>query len=108
MGNNMDQGQSRFGSSFTHFVSLSVGGDEEQTKGIENLQNMLENVEGIGKKKNLKKLHVTLMTLNVSQQETEMVEAGFRRAGDKFTEITGEGAFLLGFKGLEVGDTQHI
>ena len=38
--NNMDQGQSRLGSSFTHFVSLSVGDDEEQTKGIEKLQNM--------------------------------------------------------------------
>ena len=68
--------------------------------GVPKIQNMLENVKGVGKKKNLTKLHVTLMTLNVSQEETEMVEAGFRRAGDKFTEITGEGAFLLGFKGL--------
>merc|ERR1712236_56781 len=53
--NNMDQGQSRLGSSFTHFISISVGDDEEQTKGLEKLQNRLENVEGIGKKKNLKK-----------------------------------------------------
>merc|ERR1712215_97899 len=100
--NNMDRCQSRLGSNFTHFVPLSVGDDEEQTKGIEKLQNMLENVKGIGKKKNLKKLHVTLMTLNASQEETEMMDAAFKRAGDKFTEITGEGAFLIGFKGLEV------
>ena len=64
-------------------------------------------MEGIGKKKNLKKLHVTLMTLNVSQEETEMIEAAFRRVGDKFTEITGEGTFLIGFKGLEVGDGEQ-
>ena len=103
----MDQGQSRLGSSFTHFISLSIGDDEEQTKGLEKLQNMSENVKGIGKKKNLKKLHITLMTLNVSQEETEMVEASFRRAGDKFTEATGEGAFLLGLKGFEVRDGEH-
>ena len=48
--NNMDQIQSRLGSSFTHFVSLSIEDQEEQTKGIEKLQNMLENVEGIGKR----------------------------------------------------------
>ena len=87
--NNLDQIQSRLGSSFTHFVSLSIGDQEEQTKGIEKLQNMLENVEGIGKRKNLKKLHVTLMTLNASQEEMEMMETAFRRAGDRFTEITG-------------------
>merc|ERR1711895_147251 len=103
----MDQCQSRLGSFFTHFVSLSVGDDEEQTKGIEKLQNMLENVEGIGKKKNLKKLHVTLMTLNASQEEMEMMDTAFRRAGDRFTEITGEGAFLIGFEGLEVGDGEQ-
>ena len=59
--NNMDQSQSRLGSNFTHFVSLSIGDQEEQTKGIKKLQNMLDNVKGIGMKKNLKKLHVTLI-----------------------------------------------
>ena len=67
-------------------MSISVGDDEEQTRGLEKLQNRLEEVEGIGKKKNLKKLHITLMTLNVSPEEREMVEASFTRAGDKFTE----------------------
>ena len=47
------------------------------------------------------------MTLNASQEETEMMEAAFKIAGDKFTEITGEGAFLIGFKGLEVGDGEQ-
>merc|ERR1712236_176242 len=82
--NNMNQSQSRLGSNFTHFVSLSIGDQEEQTKRIEKLQNMLENVEGIGKRKNLKKLHVTLMTLNATQEETDMMEAAFRRASDRF------------------------
>ena len=45
--NNMDQGQSRLGANFTHFVSISVGDDEEQTKGLEQLQNRFEEVEGI-------------------------------------------------------------
>ena len=68
---------------------------------------MLENVEGIGKKKNLKKLHVTLMTLNASQEEMETIETAFRRAGDRFSDITGEGQFLIVFKGLEVGDGEE-
>ena len=83
--NNMDQGQPRLGTDFSHFVSISVGDDEEQTKGLEKLQNRLEEIEGIGRKKNLKKLHITLMTLNVTAEEREMVEASFIRAGEKFT-----------------------
>ena len=47
------------------------------------------------------------MTLNVSPEEKEMVEASFTRAGDKFTEATGEGAFMLGLKGFEVGDGEQ-
>merc|ERR1712215_217809 len=62
---------------------------------------------GIGEKNNLKKLHVTLKTLNASHEEMEMMEIAFRKAGDRFTEITGEGAFLIGFKGLEVGDGEQ-
>ena len=61
--NNMDQGQSRLGSSFTHFVSLSVGDDEEQTKGIENLQNILEHMEGIG----IKRISRSSMSLYYTQ-----------------------------------------
>merc|ERR1712236_185172 len=44
---------------------------------------------------------------NASQEEMEMMEIAFRRAGNRFTEITGECAFLIGFKGLEVGNGEQ-
>ena len=47
------------------------------------------------------------MTLNVSPEENEMVEASFTRAGEKFTEATGERGFKLGLKGFEVGDGEQ-
>ena len=72
---------------FTHFISLSAGNQEEQLKGIEKFQNMLQNVEGIGEKKNLKKMHVTMMTLNATQEELAALEFGFKRAGDRFTDV---------------------
>ena len=67
----------------------------------------MEEIEGIGRKKNLKKLHITLMTLNVTAEEREMVEASFIRAGEKFTEATGEGGYMLGLKEFEVGDGEQ-
>ena len=62
----------------------------------------------MGKKKNLKKLHVTMMTLNATQEELAAIESGFRRAGDRFTDITGEGPFIIGFRGLEQGDGEEL
>ena len=47
------------------------------------------------------------MTLNVTAEEREMVEASFIRAGKKFTEIIGEGEYMLGLKGFEVGDGEQ-
>ena len=99
--------QPRVGSEFTHFISLSFGNHDEQLKGIEKFQNMLQNVEGIGKKKNLKKMHVTMMTLNATQEEPAAILSGFRHAGDRFTYITGEGPFIIGFRGLEQGDGEE-
>ena len=80
--NNMDLGQPRLGTEFSHFVSIAVGDDEEQTEALEKLQNKLGEIQGIGRKKNLKKLHITLMTLRVNPEEREMVEASFIRVGD--------------------------
>ena len=47
------------------------------------------------------------MTLKVAPKEREMVEAYFIRVGEKFTEITGKGGYMLGLKGLEVGDGEQ-
>ena len=71
---------------------------------MEKLQDKLGEIQGIGRKKNLKKLHITLMTLKVNPEEREAVESSFTKVGEKFSEITGKGGFLLGLKGLEVGD----
>ena len=59
--------QQRVGMEFTHFISLSLGSQEE-LKGIEKFQNMLQNVLGIGEKKKTQKMHVTMMTLHGSQE----------------------------------------
>ena len=89
---------------FTHFISLSIGNQEEQLKGIEKFQNMLQNIQGIGEKKSLKKMHVTMMTLNATQEELAALEFGFKLAGDRYSDVTGEGPFIIGFRGLEQGD----
>ena len=49
--NNMDQGQSRLGSSFTHFISLSIGDDEEQTNGLENSRTCWRMWKGLERKR---------------------------------------------------------
>ena len=36
-----------------------------------------------------------------------MVEASFIRVREKFTETAGKGVYMLGLKGLEVGDGDH-
>ena len=45
-----------------------------------------------------------MMTLNATQEELAALEFGFKRAGDRFSDITGEGPFIIGFRGLEQGD----
>ena len=37
----------------------------------------------------------------------ETIETASRRAGDRFSDITGESPFLIGFKGLEVGNGEE-
>ena len=105
--NNMELGQPNLGAEFSHFVSLSIGEDDEQLKSIKKLQDKLVEIPGVGSKKNPSKFHITLMTLKVNPEEKEAVETSFKKVGEKFTEITGEGGFLVGFRGLEVGDGEH-
>merc|ERR1712215_235658 len=55
-------------------------------------------------------MHVTMMTLHASQEELAALEFGFKLAGDRFSDITGEGPFIITFRGLEQGDGEghHI
>ena len=50
------------------------------------------------------KLHITMMCIHIEAQEQEEIERKFKRAGDRFTDLAGEGGFLVGFKGLDIGD----
>ena len=93
---NMDLGQPNLGGELSHFVSITIGDDEEQTESMEKLQSKLSEIQGIGRKKNLKKLHIPLMTLRINPEEREAVEASFTRVGEKFSEITGKGGYILG------------
>ena len=83
-------------SDFTHFVSLSMGSQKGQVKGIEKIQSILRSTEGTEKKENLEKLHINKMTLTaMTQEELEAMKSAFRRAGDCFTDITGKGPFII-------------
>ena len=64
---------------FFHFVSLSIGEDDEQLKSIKKLQDKLVEIPGVGSKKNPSKFHITLMTLKVSPEKKQVVETSFKR-----------------------------
>ena len=49
----------RIGMEFTHFISLSLG-EQQELKGIEKFQDTLQSVLGIGEKKKREKMHVTI------------------------------------------------
>ena len=49
-------------------------------------------------------MHVTLGCIRVDEGEVEETEQKFRRIGEKFTDVTGAGPFLINFRGLEMGD----
>ena len=49
-------------------------------------------------------MHVTLACLHVAEGEVEETEAKFRQIGEKFSDITKAGPFLINFRGLEMGD----
>ena len=47
---------------------------------------------------------MTLGCLRVDEGEVEETEQKFHRIGEKFTDVTGAGPFLINFRGLEMGD----
>ena len=71
---------------------------------IRKYQETLEGIPEIGKAKKTHKMHVTLVCLCVDKGEVEETEQKFHRIGDKFTDVTGAGPFLINFRGLEMGD----
>ena len=49
-----------------------------------------------------------MMNLNATTQAAlEAIESAFRRAGDCFTDITGEGTFIIGFTSLKQGNGEE-
>ena len=89
----------RIGLDFTHFVSVGIceGVDLEWIKAF---QDKLGDVPGIGKKKNPRKMHITLGVFNILEEEVEEAEMKFKKVGEKFTDLTSPGSFLLNMKGL--------
>ena len=100
-------GASRVGKPFTHFISASITGDGDLAQ-IRKYQETLEGIPEIGKPKKTEKMHVTLVCLCVNESEVEETEQKFQRIGDRFTDVTGAGSFLINFKGLEMGDGSDI
>ena len=63
---------------------------------------------GIEKKKTPKKMHITLGCINITKDEVEEAEMKFKRIGEKFTDMTSPGSFLLNLRGLEMGDGSEV
>ena len=97
----------RVGLEFTHFESVGIceGVDMELIKAF---QDKLGDVPGIGRKKNPRKMHITLGVFNILEEEVEEAEMKFRRVGEKFTDLKSPGSFLLNLKGLEMGDGSQV
>ena len=97
----------RVGQEFIHFVSIGISGERDQ-ESIRAFQDKLSDVPGIGKKKNPKKMHITLGVFNILQEEVDDAEMRFNRVGEKFTDLTSPGSFLVNMKGLEMGDGSQV
>ena len=61
-----------------------------------------------GRTKNPKKMHITLGCINITEDEVEEAETKFKRIGEKFTDMTSPGSFLLNLRGLEMGDGSEV
>ena len=68
----------RVGQEFTHFVSVGISG-ERDLESIRAFQDKLSDVPGIGKKKNPKKMHITLGVFNILQEEIDDADMRFKR-----------------------------
>ena len=45
---------------------------------------------------------------NILQEEVDDAEMRFNRVGEKFTDLTSPGSFLMNLKGLEMGDGSQV
>ena len=86
-------------------IGLCEGVDLELIKAF---QDKLGDVPGIGKKKNPRKMHITLGVFNILEEEVEEAEMKFKKVGEKFTDLTSPGSFLVNMKGLEMGDGSQV
>ena len=75
---------------------------------IKAFQDKFGEVPGIGRKKNPKKMHITLGCMNITEDEVEEAEMKFKRIGEKFTDMTSPGSFLLNMHRLEMGDGSGV
>ena len=93
----LEERMGRIGCEFTHFVSIGLceGVDLEQIKAF---QDKMGDVPGIGRKKNPRKMHITLGVFNLLEDEIEEAEMKFKNLGQK----------LVNMKGLEMGDGSQV
>ena len=74
----LEERMGRIGREFTHFVSIGLceGVNLELIKAF---QDKLGDVPGIGKKKNPRKMHITLGVFNILEEEVEEAEMKFKK-----------------------------
>ena len=106
-GRELQGNMNRVGKQFSHFISVSISGDKDLDL-IKAYQDKLGEVPGIGKKKNPKKMHITLGCINIMEDEVEETEMKFMKIGEKFTDVTRPGPFFLNLRGLEMGDRSEV
>ena len=104
--------QSRIGSEFTHFISAEFHKECEEfemfaTK-MKGMQNILENIDGMGKPVKPQSLHVTLAVLHVEDEEVEGLVEETKRVWEEFVNLIGYECLALSFKGITFGDKGTI
>ena len=53
-------------------------------------------------------MHITLGVFYILEEEVEEAEMKFKKEGEKFTDLTSPGSFLVNMKGLEMGDGSQV
>jgi 2'-5' RNA ligase len=92
------------GSEFTHFVSVELE-NELTFRRIEEFQEDLKCIPGIGEKMKLEKMHITLAVMAIEESEHKQVREKFQKVADRFSDLLlGRNGYMITMSRLGFGD----
>jgi 2'-5' RNA ligase len=94
----------KVGSEFTHFVSVELE-NELTFRRIEEFQEDLKCIPGIGEKMKLEKMHITLAVMAIEESEHKQVREKFQKVADRFSDLLlGRNGYMITMSRLGFGD----